>query len=65
MTEGSVRRGTSIASLVQGYMEQFKSIKFAADTSNALPVLFHRFAGQHRDVDRLGRSRTRRRADPA
>ena len=36
MTEGSVRQA-SIASLVQGYMEQFKSIKFAADTSNALP----------------------------
>ncbi len=36
MTEGSVRQA-SIASLVQGYMEQFKSIKFAADTSNSLP----------------------------
>jgi len=36
LTEGSVRQA-SVASLVQGYMEQFKSLKFAADSSNALP----------------------------
>jgi hypothetical protein len=36
MTEGSIRQA-SVASLVQGYMEQFKSVKFATDASNALP----------------------------
>lgn len=36
MTEGSVRQA-SVASLVQGYMEQIKSVKYAADSSNSLP----------------------------
>lgn len=36
MTEGSIRQ-SSVASLVQGYMEQIKSMKYASDFSNALP----------------------------
>ena len=35
MTEGSIRQATT-ASLVQGYLEQIKNLKFAS-TSNALP----------------------------
>lgn len=35
MTEGSVRQA-SIASLVQGYLEQIKYTKFSTDSSNAL-----------------------------
>jgi type II secretory pathway pseudopilin PulG len=35
MTEGSIRQGT-VASVAQGYMEQIKSLKYAA-TLNALP----------------------------
>lgn len=36
MTEGSVRQA-SVASLVQGYMEQIKALKYAADAQNDLP----------------------------
>lgn len=36
MTEGSVRQA-SVASLVQGYMEQIKALKYAGDASNDLP----------------------------
>lgn len=36
MTEGSVRQA-SVASLVQGYMEQIKALRYAADASNDLP----------------------------
>jgi Tfp pilus assembly protein PilV len=36
MTEGSVRQA-SVNSLVQGYMEQIKALKYAADASNDLP----------------------------